>query len=112
LTEEDSGQLQNQNPAESGMALFFFIASFHGMSELVWRTGAFAGLFGDIHLQDTELEGGSLSLSLRAVSRLLSSLARSLSSASHDFNIFIESGNAQHLHSKLSFGSNSIYAFI
>jgi hypothetical protein len=40
----------------------------------VWRTGAFAGQFGDAYLENTELEGGQMHASIRTLVVLLSEM--------------------------------------
>ena len=41
------------------------------LSVTVWRTGAFAGEFGDAFIKDTELEGGHTAPALRLVIDIL-----------------------------------------
>eukprot|EP00467_Chlorarachnion_reptans_P010822 CAMPEP_0114525784 /NCGR_PEP_ID=MMETSP0109-20121206/22631_1 /TAXON_ID=29199 /ORGANISM="Chlorarachnion reptans, Strain CCCM449" /LENGTH=5518 /DNA_ID=CAMNT_0001707433 /DNA_START=63 /DNA_END=16619 /DNA_ORIENTATION=+ len=44
---------------------------FHGA---IWRNGAFAGEFGDPHIQNTDLEGGQTAPSIRTLSKIIENL--------------------------------------
>ena len=47
-----------------------------GRRQAIWRTGAFAGEFGDAFIKNTELEGGQVAASIRVLVDVVSEALR------------------------------------